>query len=72
MPELKILKTTVDIGLGHEVKFLHLTDTHIALDDEGDERCVADFLSGMTDRYAIETYNQLYVPRVWRGIGISN
>lgn len=38
MPELKILKTTVDIGLGHEVKVLHVTDSHIALDDEGDER----------------------------------
>ena len=39
---------------------------------DGVERCVCDFLSGMTDRYAIETYNQLFVPRVWRGIGMSN
>lgn len=39
---------------------------------DGVERCVCDFLAGMTDRYAIETYNQLYVPRVWRGIGGSN
>ena len=31
------------------------------------ERCVADFISGMSDRYAIETYEELYVPRVWRG-----
>ena len=38
MEPLKILKTTVDIGLGHEVKVLHVTDSHIALDDEGDER----------------------------------
>ncbi len=36
---------------------------------DGVERCVCDFLSGMTDRYAIETYNDLYLPRVWRGIG---
>ncbi len=38
--------------------------------DEGEtvERGVADFISGMTDRYAIETYNELYVPRVWRGL----
>ena len=34
---------------------------------EGVERCVCDFLSGMTDRYAIETYRSLYVPNVWRG-----
>ena len=37
------------------------------LEDEGVERCVCDFLSGMTDRYAIETYNDLFVPKIWRG-----
>ena len=31
------------------------------------ERCVCDFLSGMTDRYAIEVYSSLYIPKVWRG-----
>ncbi len=38
--------------------------------DEGEtvERGVADFISGMTDRYAIETYTELHVPRVWRGL----
>ena len=36
--KLNVIKTTVDIGLGHELKFLHLTDTHIALEDEGDPR----------------------------------
>ncbi len=30
------------------------------------ERCVCDFISGMTDRYAIETYKQLFVPSFWR------
>ena len=34
---------------------------------ESVERCVCDFVSGMTDRYAIETYNDLFVPRIWRG-----
>ena len=37
------------------------------IEKDGVERCVCDFLSGMTDRYAIETYNELYIPRVWRG-----
>ena len=32
------------------------------------ERAVADFISGMTDRYAIEVYEAKYVPRVWRGL----
>ena len=29
---------------------------------EGTERGVADFLSGMTDRYAVRTYRQLFIP----------
>ena len=35
------------------------------IDDEGVERCVCDFISGMTDRYAIETYERLFVPKMW-------
>jgi len=31
------------------------------------ERCVCDFISGMTDRYAIEQYKELFIPKVWRG-----
>ncbi len=40
------------------------------LNGEGEtvERCACDFISGMTDRYAIETYEELFVPRVWRGL----
>ena len=37
-------------------------------EDETVERSVADFISGMTDRYAIETYQERFVPRVWRGL----
>ena len=37
------------------------------MENESVERCVCDFLSGMTDRYAIETYRALFVPNVWRG-----
>lgn len=36
-------------------------------ESEGVERCVCDFISGMTDRYAIEVYSELYIPHVWRG-----
>ena len=31
------------------------------------ERCVCDFISAMTDRYAIEQYKELFIPKVWRG-----
>lgn len=33
---------------------------------DGVERCVCDFISGMSDRYAIETYRELFIPKVWR------
>ena len=37
------------------------------IEQEGVGRCVCDFISGMTDRYAIETFQTLFVPKVWRG-----
>lgn len=35
--------------------------------NESVERCVCDFISAMTDRYAIEQYKELFIPKVWRG-----
>ncbi|MBC8159894.1 MAG: deoxyguanosinetriphosphate triphosphohydrolase [Roseiflexaceae bacterium] len=29
------------------------------------ERAVVDYIAGMTDRYAIQVFNNLYVPRTW-------
>ena len=37
------------------------------LEEEGVGRCVCDYLAGMTDRYAIDLYRALYIPRVWGG-----
>ncbi|MCL2517581.1 MAG: deoxyguanosinetriphosphate triphosphohydrolase, partial [Oscillospiraceae bacterium] len=33
--------------------------------EEGIERAVCDYISGMTDRYAINMYKQLFIPEVW-------
>jgi dGTPase len=33
--------------------------------DEPIERAVVDYIAGMTDRYAIKVFNDLYVPRTW-------
>jgi len=30
------------------------------------ERCVCDYIAGMTDRYAIDKYTELFVPKPWR------
>jgi dGTPase len=32
---------------------------------ETQERAVTDFISGMTDRFALETWEQIFVPRPW-------
>ena len=31
------------------------------------ERCVCDFVAGMTDRFAIEKFHELFIPVIWRG-----
>lgn len=37
--------------------------------DEGVERNVCDYISDMTDRYAINLYRKIFIPEVWRGYG---
>ena len=37
-------------------------------DFEPVERIVADFISGMTDRHAIDVYEQLFIPNTWSGL----
>lgn len=37
------------------------------VDSEGVGRCVCDYISSMTDRYAIDLYRELFIPRVWGG-----
>jgi dGTPase len=29
------------------------------------ERCATDFIAGMTDRFAINLYSQLFLPKAW-------
>ncbi len=40
-------------------------ELHCIIEQEGKQRAVVDYISGMTDRYAINKYKQLFVPRVW-------
>ena len=32
---------------------------------EGVERAAIDYISGMTDHFAIVTYNDIYIPKSW-------
>ena len=34
-------------------------------DVDGTERAVADYIGGMTDRYCVHIYNELFVPKSW-------
>ena len=35
--------------------------------DESNERRAADYIAGMTDRYAINLFKRLFIPKVWQG-----
>ena len=37
------------------------------IERDGIGRCVCDFVSGMTDRYAIAQYEDIFIPKVWKG-----
>jgi len=52
---------------GYFVKHPHrLPEEHrVTAEQLGLERAVADYIAGMTDRYAICTYEELFVPRGW-------
>ncbi|MDA1307560.1 MAG: hypothetical protein O2917_09900 [Acidobacteria bacterium] len=37
----------------------------VTMEAEGLETAVCDFVSGMTDRYAVALFEDLFVPRSW-------
>ncbi len=48
----------------------HHTDqipsTYLVFEEEdGITRCIADYISGMTDKYAVDKFEELFVPRFW-------
>ena len=45
-----------------------LPDEFLRLMDQGDsrERVVCDYIAGMSDGYAIDTFTDLFVPKAWK------
>lgn len=41
-------------------------DFHPQLDFEGIERTICDYIAGMTDKYAIYKYNDIFIPTAWQ------
>ena len=41
-------------------------DFHPQLSFDGMERTVCDYIAGMTDKYAVDKYTELFIPSGWR------
>ena len=39
---------------------------HITEHKQSEDRVVCDYIAGMTDQYAIETFEEVFVPKAWR------
>ncbi len=61
---MELLARLYDYYLAHPEEMPQLYVGNIERD--GVARCVCDYISGMSDRYAIETYRELFIPKVWR------
>ncbi len=55
----KILAALFEYVVAHPEEFLDTTS------DEPVERLAIDFIAGMTDRYALNLYSKLFLPRPW-------
>ncbi|MCR5304422.1 MAG: deoxyguanosinetriphosphate triphosphohydrolase, partial [Lachnospiraceae bacterium] len=62
----KLVETLYDYYLSHWDK---LPSYLLEKRDKGEktERLVCDYIGSMTDRYAINRYSELFVPRIWHG-----
>ena len=60
----KVITSLYDYFLEHpdEIQGIYLT----VQKEEGSHIAVKDWISGMTDRYALEMYEKLFVPQGWR------
>jgi dGTPase len=58
----KILKELYEYFMDHPNHFLKLTEKESS---ESLERSVCDFLAGMTDRYAFNLYEKIFLPLPW-------
>ena len=59
----KILKELYQSFMSHSEYFLKLIERESLYDSL--ERCVCDFLAGMTDRYAFNLYEKVFLPLPW-------
>lgn len=58
-----LLRALYDYFLTHIDYLPHYYAAHI--EEDGRERAVCDYIAGMTDRFAVEKYRELFIPRSW-------
>ena len=61
-----LMKTLYDYYLHHKDK---MPREYLLMMDKGEpaERVVCDYVGAMTDRFAINKYEELFIPRSWHG-----
>ena len=60
----KVITSLYDFFLEHPDMIQGIYRT--VREEEGTHTAVKDWISGMTDRYALEMYEELFVPQGWR------
>ena len=60
----KILTELYQYFMEHPDTFLSLIEKESLYDSR--ERCICDFLAGMTDRYAFNLYEKVFLPLPWK------
>jgi dGTPase len=60
-------KALIEVLFNHYMKRPEtMTPEYIIIaETRGCERAVIDYISGMTDRYAMDSFNNIFVPKVW-------
>ncbi len=60
---MELLKNLYEYFIKYPQKMPELYQRNI--ETEGVARCVCDYVSGMTDRFAVDLYKDLFIPHVW-------
>ncbi len=59
---MKVMRELYDYFLAHDESWEQLIDYD---DDTPREQMVIDYIAGMTDRYALDLYTQIFLPKPW-------
>ena len=71
-PRAKGEETKVEAMLGKMYEYFIVHPEELGdelkkqVDDEGVERVVCDYIAGMTDRYALNKYKEIFLPKMWK------